>query len=1208
MKHRILAWIMAAVLTVGLLPATAWAADTFSVATSSGQIEPTENAEDYTKEYLITGDVTVTGSTKNGRLIVTENGITITLQNVSMALDWCKGSPIEIVEDVSATLILDGENTLSAFADGPGILVNQGATVTIQSKSGKDSLIVSGAKAGNYVGADMGIDGGNSIFTDGYAGIGGPNFDNATDYTGTINIESGTITATGYSYGAGIGGGDYSSGGKINISGGIVTAISGGTSPDGWASVPDSEKKGAGIGGSQGCGSGDINISGGTVTAYGGYGCPGIGGAPCDVTISGSADVTAYGGDLAAGIGGYDKDKGRANQVTISDAAAITAYGGKGAAGLGEGSGGSAAQFTLKIDSGTEVTAYSDGAKAAVTGTPTDGSAPIVNMRFDPDLTIPSQVGAIPLTLTGTEASNTKTLTVPEGYRAAAATMPEGVYTATASIGGQTTPLLGLNGVDITSNTSYTPVVVSIPQVPSAPQNLKAVSGDGEVTLSWSAPEKAGTGPVTKYKVYWSTTKPTGENPTSENILETEANVTTTTVTGLTNGTTYYFWVVAENKDGAGNASEAAAAIPLAPGGAVQVDSADGLEAALENDAVTDIEVVGDITYDESILAEKNITVKSGVTLTLKYSSGFYTPYSATACNANIQVEQGGTITFVDTCWWSSMFTSPSIHSYLLMNGDFALEAGASAYTKIENSGDNQVTKPGYILFRGNFTNSGSFVNHATTGTEVYLNYGTTPGTFTDEQSTSFSPKYNLCISEPISVGPPEDDSDLAGLAIPLTGIEGGAYVGGQLEAVVDGFGTVQQGGPFSIIWNSTGPATDAPYTVQEADKGQTVTAQLDGALDVQEYGYFLVSDTANGPVAYQISKFSTDPVSRQIAAFAVILNVNGGDPLEESTLVPSAEGKLSSLPTPTRSGYTFNGWFTAASGGEQVTVDTVFSQDSMIYAQWTAVSTGGSGGSSATRYPVTVEDTGNGSIRVSPTRAERGDTVTITVNPDDGYELDKLTVTDSDGDEISVRDRGHGKYTFTMPRSRVTVEATFIEIVEEPEALPFVDVPTGAYYYDAVAWAVENNITSGTSATTFGPNAACTRAQMVTFLWRAAGSPEPETTVNPFTDVSASAYYYEAVLWAAEQGITSGTSATTFSPDTTVTRGQTATFLWRYAGSPAASGSSFTDVAADAYYANAVAWALNEGITNGTTATTFSPSSSCTRAQIVTFLYRYMG
>ncbi len=268
----------------------------------------------------------------------------------------------------------------------------------------------------------------------------------------------------------------------------------------------------------------------------------------------------------------------------------------------------------------------------------------------------------------------------------------------------------------------------------------------------------------------------------------------------------------------------------------------------------------------------------------------------------------------------------------------------------------------------------------------------------------------------------------------------------------------------------------------------------------------------------------------------------------------------------------------------------------------------GGGGGGGSTTYTVSTDAGRNGDVTVSPSRASYGDTVTITVEPDEGYELDELIVTDSDGDEISIRSRGDGHYTFTMPRGRVTVEATFVEIAEEPDLPTFTDVPEGAYYYDAVAWAVENGVTSGTSATTFSPDASCTRAQMVTFLWRAAGSPEPESTVNPFTDVSASAYYYDAVLWAVEQGITNGTSATTFGPDATVTRGQTVTFLWRYDGSPAASGSGFADVASDAYYADAVAWAASEGITSGTSATTFSPDNDCTRGQIVTFLYRYMA
>lgn len=262
-------------------------------------------------------------------------------------------------------------------------------------------------------------------------------------------------------------------------------------------------------------------------------------------------------------------------------------------------------------------------------------------------------------------------------------------------------------------------------------------------------------------------------------------------------------------------------------------------------------------------------------------------------------------------------------------------------------------------------------------------------------------------------------------------------------------------------------------------------------------------------------------------------------------------------------------------------------------------------GSSGTTRYMVSVEDADNGTIKVSPTRASKGSTVTINVTPDEGYELDKLVVTDKNSDAVKLIDKGDGKYTFTMPRSAVTVEATFAEIGTEPESPVFTDVPASAYYYDAVLWAVENGVTEGTNATTFSPDMSCTRAQMVTFLWRAAGSPEPVTTTNPFTDVNSGVYYYDAVLWAVEQGITSGTSATTFAPDATCTRAQTVTFLYRAAGSPAVSGGSFADVSADAYYADAVAWAVSEGVTVGTSDTTFSPDMNCTRAQIVTFMYR---
>ncbi len=268
----------------------------------------------------------------------------------------------------------------------------------------------------------------------------------------------------------------------------------------------------------------------------------------------------------------------------------------------------------------------------------------------------------------------------------------------------------------------------------------------------------------------------------------------------------------------------------------------------------------------------------------------------------------------------------------------------------------------------------------------------------------------------------------------------------------------------------------------------------------------------------------------------------------------------------------------------------------------------GGGGGSSSGSgtYRITVESDRNGSVSVSPRNASRGDTVTITVRPDSGYVLDELVVTDQDGDEIRVRDRGDGEYTFTMPASRVTVEATFRE--EGDEDVWFSDVAEDAYYYDAVMWAVENGITNGTTATTFAPNAGCTRGQVVTFLWRAAGEPEPASTDCPFTDVSADAYNYEAILWAYENGITGGTTATTFAPNNVCTRAQIVTFLWRSENSPEVTGgNAFSDVDASAYYADAVDWAVENGITQGATATTFAPNNVCTRAQIVTFLYRSM-
>ena len=260
--------------------------------------------------------------------------------------------------------------------------------------------------------------------------------------------------------------------------------------------------------------------------------------------------------------------------------------------------------------------------------------------------------------------------------------------------------------------------------------------------------------------------------------------------------------------------------------------------------------------------------------------------------------------------------------------------------------------------------------------------------------------------------------------------------------------------------------------------------------------------------------------------------------------------------------------------------------------------------GTGVTTYPITVDSAKNGDVTASHKTASKGTAVTLTVDPDKGYVLDTLTVLDGKDKEIKLTEK-NGKYTFTMPASKVTVEAMFKASAPTGKN-PFTDVPAGSYYEDAVIWAVDKGITTGTSATTFNPNGICTRAQAVTFLWRAAGSPAAKSAVMPFTDVKAGSYYYDAVLWAVEQGITKGTSDTMFSPDATCTRAQIVTFLWRANGSPAVSGdSAFTDVAADAYYAAAVTWAEKNDVTGGIGGGLFGSGNDCTRAQIVTFLYR---
>lgn len=250
-----------------------------------------------------------------------------------------------------------------------------------------------------------------------------------------------------------------------------------------------------------------------------------------------------------------------------------------------------------------------------------------------------------------------------------------------------------------------------------------------------------------------------------------------------------------------------------------------------------------------------------------------------------------------------------------------------------------------------------------------------------------------------------------------------------------------------------------------------------------------------------------------------------------------------------------------------------------------------------------TPSKTKNGSVTVSPKSASKGDTVTVTVKPDSGYVLETLTVTDKNGNELTLKDKGNGKYTFTMPAGKVEVKATFME--DNSMLNFFYDVPNNAYFYEAVKWAVKNGITTGVGNNLFAPEQPCTRAQIVTFLWRAAGSPEPKGAASGMTDVVSGSYYEKAVAWAIENGITTGTTTSTFSPDATCTRAQAVTFLARALKAKAASAAEFSDVPTDSYFADAVAWAAANGVTEGIGGGLFGSDNDCTRGQIVTFLYR---
>ena len=388
----------------------------------------------------------------------------------------------------------------------------------------------------------------------------------------------------------------------------------------------------------------------------------------------------------------------------------------------------------------------------------------------------------------------------------------------------------------------------------------------------------------------------------------------------------------------------------------------------------------------------------------------------------------------------------------------------------------------------------------------------------------------------------------------------------------------------------SGGTFTGATYAVADVSS-ENADGTISGGQFAGTKAAIVKSSTSKATIAVSGGKFSSDP--------SVYVVGNGNTNIVKRD---GSEGAYT-YTVLAKSGLTSGVYLTNPSGALASNYYVSSTANGVWTVSYSAPYSGGSSSYDPTYSVSTPSKTEHGTVTVSPKSASKGDTVTVTVKPDSGYVLETLTVTDKNGNELTLKDKGNGKYTFTMPAGKVEVKATFME--DNSMLNFFYDVPNNAYFYEAVKWAVKNGITTGVGNNLFAPEQPCTRAQIVTFLWRAAGSPEPKGAASGMSDVVSGSYYEKAVAWAIENGITTGTTTTMFSPNVTCTRAQAVTFLARALKAKAASAAEFSDVPTGSYFADAVAWAAANGVTEGIGGGLFGSDNDCTRGQIVTFLYR---
>ena len=420
---------------------------------------------------------------------------------------------------------------------------------------------------------------------------------------------------------------------------------------------------------------------------------------------------------------------------------------------------------------------------------------------------------------------------------------------------------------------------------------------------------------------------------------------------------------------------------------------------------------------------------------------------------------------------------------------------------------------------------------------------------------------------------------------------------GGTVESSITNSGTINaDGGTVTGDVTNSGTITGSAGFIDGTTFSGSVTNNAGGTIQM---GTFTGSVTNNGGKITGFCEFDQADLSGYLI---VTFDPDNGGLVFTRKVEWAQGGKMLTEPSPapTKAGYTFEGWYQRYPGKWDFDTNKV-SCTMTLYAKWAENPPAPSYDDSDPTYTVSAPTAENGKIAVSPRYAERGERVTVTLTPDEGFELESLTVTDSRGNELTLTDKGDGRYTFTMPARRVEIKASFVETAE---VSPFADVAIDAYCYEAVRWAVKNGITDGVGNDRFAPEQSCTRAQIVTFLWRAAGSPVVNYAMD-LSDVAEDVYYAEAVRWALSEGITTGAGESSFSPDATCTRAQAVTFLARALNANASGKAEFGDVPTDSYFAEAVAWAAANGVTEGVGGGLFGSDNSCTRGQIVTFLYR---